>query len=41
MTGIRVNVTDNVVMVFWDPLPEDQWNGPPVGYFVSNGLMTK
>ena len=36
MTGIGTNITGNVVMVFWDPLPEDQWNGLPLGYYVSD-----
>ena len=38
VTGIMTNVTSNVVMVSWDPLPEDQWNGLPLGYYVSDYL---
>jgi hypothetical protein len=34
VTGIMTNVTGSVVMVWWDPLPEDQWNGVPLGYWV-------
>ena len=36
VTRVKVNVTGNVVMVSWDPLPEDHWNGLPLGYYVCN-----
>ena len=38
MDGVNASANGSVVTVTWNPLPENQWNGVPRGYFVSDSL---